>query len=179
MWEATEIWGFICYCSITNWFLLTHHPAKIPTSAFSLHLEKNLKSFPWSTLHAMPLHTSWHSSSASCSHIPCTVAMPASEGCQAHSHCRAVPLAILSAWHILLPALTPSWPSSYLKCLRGNFPNHLSWKDSICHSVSLSLIFILAFITTRYFPFLFICLFLILPVLFTTESPMPSKEPVA
>lgn len=136
-------------------------------------------SLVYRALHALPLHTSWHSSPASCSHTHCTVVMPASDGCQAHSHCRVVPLAILSAWHILLPALTPSWPSSYLKCLRGNFPDHLSWKDSICHYVSLSFIFILAFITTRYFRFSFMCLFPILPVLFTAESSVPSKEPVA
>lgn len=60
---------------------------------------------------------------------------------------------------ILLSDLTPSWHSSQLNCLRETFLHHLGWKVSICHSVSSCFIFSPAFITTRYFLFLFNCLF--------------------
>lgn len=161
---------------------LTHHLAKIPSSAFLFHLDKIPPPFPWPAKPNMcPAHLLMSPSWPLLPHSLC----PSYTSLQRMSeHAKPFPPQSIFtrnslAWNMLLPALTLSWHSPHPRGSREAFLDHLSWRDSICHSVSPYFMFTLAFITPWLFSCLFNCLFPFLSVLFTADSSVPSKEPGA
>lgn len=166
----------VTYCSVA-YPSLTHHPPKGPSSPFLLHMdfllhmEKNPESLLWST-NPFTLCPRTHSSTI------LTVLQPHQP--LEDAKCLKIipttwhfPLAIHSAWNTfccrsysLLTGTSPEMP-------QGNLwsPEKTPFVTPSHHVLFSSWLLSLAAI------FLFIYLFPILPVLFATEFPVPSREP--